>query len=365
MPNLKRTPLYDLHLRAGGKLVEFGGWEMPVQYKGIIEEHNACRAAAGIFDVSHMGEIDIQGPDALPYLNKLLTNNVANMAVKQCLYSPMCYDSGGVVDDLLVYKMADDRFFIVLNAANTDKDFEWFSQNAGGMDVKVDNISAQIAQVAIQGPKAESILQKITDIDLAAIKYYWFDYGKVDGIESIISRTGYTGEDGFEIYVKSEFAARVWEKTMAIGKEEGLVPVGLGARDTLRLEARLPLYGHEISQDINPLEAGLSMFVKFDKGDFNGRDALLQQKEHGVARKLVGFEMVGRGIARSHYPVKKDGQEIGRVTSGSPAPTLNKNIGLALVKTEHSALQTDLAIEIRGKAVAAKVVKTPFYVRSK
>lgn len=365
MADLKRTPLYELHVQAGAKIVDFGGWEMPVQYKGIIEEHNACRTAAGIFDVSHMGEIDVKGPDALSYVNRLITNNAANMAVKQCLYSPMCYADGGVVDDLLVYKMADDHFFIIVNAANTDKDFEWFTQNAAGMNVQVDNISPQTAQIAVQGPKAAGILQKITDIDLSAIKYYWFDYGKVDGIDSIISRTGYTGEDGFEIYVNSASAVQIWEKTMATGKGEGLAPVGLGARDTLRLEARLPLYGHELSRDISPLEAGLDIFVKFDKGDFNGRAALLQQKENGVSRKLAGFEMVGRGIARSHYPVTKDSLEIGRVTSGSFAPTLNKNIGLALVQTEYAAPGTDLAIEIRGRAIPAKVVKTPFYVRSK
>ncbi len=365
MTNLKRTPLYDAHVKAGAKLVEFGGWEMPVQYAGIIEEHKACREAAGIFDVSHMGEIDVSGPDALKFVNKLITNDAAKMQIKQCLYSPMCYETGGAVDDLLVYKMADDHYYIVVNASNTDKDFEWFLQNAKGQNVKVDNISLETAQIAVQGPKAEAILQRITDLDLSTLKYYWFDYGKVDGVDAIVSRTGYTGEDGFEVYVKPEAATRVWDKIIDTGKGDGLVPVGLGARDTLRLEARLPLYGHEMSADINPLEAGLGIFVKVNKVEFNGKAALVKQKEEGLHRKVVGFEMVGRGIPRSHYPVKKDDKVIGLVTSGSFAPALNKNIGLAIVKAEYSAIDTEFEIEIRGKGVVAKVIKTPFYIRKK
>ncbi|MHB9094233.1 MAG: glycine cleavage system aminomethyltransferase GcvT [Eubacteriales bacterium] len=363
MTNLKRTPLYDAHVKAGARLVEFGGWEMPVQYAGIIEEHKACREAAGIFDVSHMGEIDVSGPDALKFVNKLITNDAAKMQIKQCLYSPMCYETGGAVDDLLVYKMADDHYYIVVNASNTDKDFEWFLQNAKGQNVKVDNISLETAQIAVQGPKAEAILQRITDLDLSTMKYYWFDYGKVDGVDAIVSRTGYTGEDGFEVYVKPEAAIQVWDKIIDTGKGDGLIPVGLGARDTLRLEARLPLYGHEMSADINPLEAGFGIFVKVNKDDFNGKAALVKQKEEGLHRKVVGFEMVGRGIPRSHYPVKKDDKVIGWVTSGSFAPALNKNIGLAIVKAEYSAIDTEFEIEIRGKGVVAKVIKTPFYIR--
>lgn len=365
MTDLKRTPLYEAHVKAGAKLVEFGGWEMPVQYTGIIEEHKACRSAAGIFDVSHMGEIDVKGADALKFVNKLITNDAVKMQIKQCLYSPMCYENGGAVDDLLVYKMADNHYYIIVNASNTDKDFEWFQRNVGEMDVQLANISSQTAQIAVQGPKAEAILQRLTDLDLAAIKYYWFDYGKVDGVDAIVSRTGYTGEDGFEVYVKAEAAMGIWDKIVDAGKGDGLVPVGLGARDTLRLEARLPLYGHELSADINPLEACLGIFVKLDKDDFNGKDALAEQKEDGLQRKVVGFEMVGRGIPRNDYPIKKDGRLIGWVTSGSFAPALNKNIGLAIVETEYSAIDSEFDVEIRGKGIAAKVIKTPFYVRSK
>ncbi|MBU7005760.1 glycine cleavage system aminomethyltransferase GcvT [Phosphitispora fastidiosa] len=363
MTNIKRTPLYETHVNAGAKIVEFGGWEMPIQYTGIIEEHNKCRTAAGIFDVSHMGEIDVQGPDALKFVNNLVTNDVAKMALKQCLYSPMCYENGGVVDDLLVYKMADDHYYIVVNAANTDKDYDWFLKNVKGMNVKVENISSQVVQIALQGPKAESILQKISDCDLSGIKYYWFDYGKVDGIDSIISRTGYTGEDGFEIYTKPEFGPKIWDKIMETGKDAGVAPIGLGARDTLRLEARLPLYGHEMSDSISPLEAGLGIFVKLNKEAFNGKDALAKQKEAGLKRKLVGFEMVARGIPRNEYTVSKGGQEIGWVTSGSFAPSLNKNIGMALVKAEYAVIDSELEVNIRNKGVKAKIVPTPFYKR--
>lgn len=365
MTNLKRTPLYENHAGLGAKLVEFGGWEMPVQYTGIIEEHKACRSSAGLFDVSHMGEFDIKGPDALKFINRLITNNAAKMQVNQCLYSPMCYENGGVVDDLLVYKFSEDHYYFIVNAANIDKDFAWVQEKSSGMDVQVENISSQVAQIAIQGPKAEVILQKITGLDLAAIKYYWFTQGQVDGVEAIVSRTGYTGEDGFEIYIGSESASQIWDRLLNAGKDEGLVPVGLGARDTLRLEARLPLYGHEMDAEITPLEAGLGIFVKLDKEDFIGKEALLKQKEEGLKRKLAGFEMVGRGIPRSHYPVKKEGREIGMVTSGSPAPWLDKYIGLALVKTEYAAVDTEFEIEIRGKDIPAKVVKTPFYTRNK
>lgn len=365
MTNLKRTPLYECHVKLGAKIVEFGGWEMPVLYTGIIEEHKACRTKAGLFDVSHMGEIDVTGPDALSFVNKLITNDASKMQIKQCLYSPMCYNEGGVVDDLLVYKMADDHYYIVVNASNTDKDFDWFQENAVGMNIKVENISSKTAQIAIQGPKAELILQRISDLDLSTIKYYWFDYGKIDGTVAIISRTGYTGEDGFEVYINPESASQIWEKLLEIGKEDGLVPVGLGARDTLRLEAKLPLYGQEMDETITPLEAGLGFFVKLDKDDFNGKEALVKLKEEGLARKVIGFEMVGRGIPRGHYPVKKDGQEIGWVTSGSYAPSLEKNLGLAIVKAEHAALDTEFNIEIRGKEVAARVIKTPFYMRNK
>lgn len=365
MDNLKRTPLYDAHVKAEAKIVEFGGWEMPIQYTGVIAEHNACRTTAGLFDVSHMGEIDVTGPDALKFVNKIITNDASKMRVKQCMYSPMCYENGGVVDDLLVYKMADNHYYIVVNASNTDKDFEWFKQNIEDLSVEVKNLSTVIGQIAIQGPKAEKILQLITNADLATIKYYWFDYGLVDGVEALISRTGYTGEDGFEVYFKPGFATQIWDRLIAVGKGEGLVPVGLGARDTLRLEARMPLYGHEMSADISPLEAGLGTFVKLDKDNFNGRNALIAQKEKGLIRKAVGFEVTGRGIPRSDYLIKKDGDIIGWVTSGTFSPTLNKGIGLAIVNSEFAVMDMDFEIDIRGKGVAAKVIKTPFYVRKK
>lgn len=363
MASLKRTPLYDAHVKAGGKIVEFGGWEMPIQYAGIIDEHKRCRESAGIFDVSHMGEIDLQGPDAFKLINKLITNDASKLQLKQIIYSPMCYEDGGVVDDLLVYKMAEDHFYIVVNASNTDKDYDWFQKNAEGMDVKMENISSQTVQIAVQGPKAESILQKLTDCDLAKIRYYWFDYGKVDGVDAIISRTGYTGEDGFEIYISPDYGIQVWDKIVEAGQSEGIVPVGLGARDTLRLEARLPLYGHEMSNEITPLEAGLNIFVKLDKESFNGKEPLVKQKEEGLKRKLAGFEITGRGVPRSDYVIKKDGEEIGWVTSGSFAPSLNKNIGLALVKPEFASVGTVFEVDIRGKGIEAKVIKTPFYSR--
>ncbi|PKM79727.1 MAG: glycine cleavage system protein T [Firmicutes bacterium HGW-Firmicutes-14] len=363
MTSLKRTPLYEAHVKAGAKIVEFGGWEMPIQYAGIIEEHKTCRTMAGLFDVSHMGEIDVKGPDAFKLVNRLITNDLAKIQIKQILYSPMCYENGGVVDDLLVYKMADDHYYIVVNASNTDKDYAWFVENAKNLDVKLENISAKTVQIAIQGPKAEGILQQLTECDLSKIKYYWFDYGKLGGVDSIISRTGYTGEDGFEIYFSPEAAIRIWDKLIDIGREAGLAPVGLGARDTLRLEARLPLYGHEMSSEISPLEAGLGIFVKLGKEYFIGKDALVKQEQEGLSRKVIGFEMVGRGIPRSEYPIIKNGVKIGWVTSGSYAPSLNKNIGLGIVKAEYTALDTEFEIDIRGKGVTAKVIKTPFYYK--
>ena len=360
---LKKTPLNENHRMLGAKMVDFGGWDMPVQYTGIIEEHHAVRNKAGLFDVSHMGEIDAQGPDALKFVNKLITNDAENLVLKQIMYSPMCYQSGGVVDDLLVYKMADDHYYIVVNASNVEKDFQWMLENAEGMDVKLENISEQTAQLALQGPLAESVLQRITDIDLATIKYYWFDYGEVDGINCLISRTGYTGEDGFEVYCAPEFAGQIWDKILAVGKPENVMPIGLGARDTLRFEARLPLYGQELTSELTPLESGLGSFVKLDKTDFNGKAVLAKQKEEGLTRRLVGLEMIGRGIPRSHYPLAVEEQEIGWVTSGSYAPTLDKNIGLGFVSTQFAAVGTEVDVVIRGKRVKAKVVKTPFYIK--
>ncbi|SDF35837.1 glycine cleavage system aminomethyltransferase GcvT [Sporolituus thermophilus] len=362
----KKTPLYDIHVASGAKIIEFGGWLMPVQYTGIIEEHRAVRQAAGLFDVSHMGEVSVSGPDATAYVNRLVTNDASRLAVNQVMYTPMCYDHGGVVDDLLVYRLGEQEYLLVINAANIDKDYAWMVQHAANYDVTVKNISDVTAELALQGPRAEAILQPLTDEDLSTIKYYWLRrHVRVDGIDCLISRTGYTGEDGFEIYCAPEEAGRLWNRLMEVGKPLGLVPAGLGARDTLRFEAGLPLYGHELSESITPLEAGLGVFVKFDKQSFIGYEALLAQKNAGVRRKIVGIEMVGRGIARAGYACHAADRVIGTVTSGTYAPTLDKNLALAILETEFSAPGTEVAVEIRGKLVEAKVVAKPFYKRRK
>ncbi|WP_407307482.1 glycine cleavage system aminomethyltransferase GcvT [Desulfosporosinus sp. SB140] len=364
MVELRRTPLYEEHQAAKAKLIDFGGWEMPVQYTGVIEEHHAVRRNAGLFDVSHMGEIDVRGKDALAFVQMLITNDASKLENGKILYSPMCYPDGGIVDDLLVYRHDPDHFLLVVNASNTEKDFAWMLEQVKSFEVSVENISDQYAQLALQGPQAEKILQQLTRVDLKSLKYYTFTYGEIDGVESLISRTGYTGEDGFEIYVSPQYGRQLWRKILEIGSAEGIQPIGLGARDTLRFEARLPLYGNELGAAITPLEAGLGIFVKLDKSDFIGKDALLKQKEQGIPRKLVGLEMIGRGIARSHYPLQKDGQEIGFVTSGSFSPTLDKNIALGLVRADIAVLGQELDVMIRGKAVQAKIIPSLFYKRS-
>lgn len=357
---MKKTPLYENHIKWGGKIIDFGGWALPVQYKGIIDEHNQVRSHAGLFDVSHMGEVRVTGEDAEKYLQRMVTKDISKAAAGQAIYTPMCYEDGGVVDDLLIYKLSDEEYLLVVNAANTDKDFDWLLQHVDG-DVTVVNESADYAQLALQGPKAEEILQRLTDKPLNDIRFYRFDANvDVAGIPAIVSRTGYTGEDGFELYVKSEFASELWEKLLETGKDDGLMPIGLGARDTLRFEVALPLYGNELAKDITPLEAGIGFFVSLDK-DFIGKEVLSKQKKEGVRRKIVGFEMVGRGIARSHQTVEIDGEEVGFVTSGSFAPSLKKNMGLALIKKEYAEIGTKLDIMIRSKPVKAAVVKKPFY----
>jgi len=360
----KKTPLYQTHLASGAKLIEFGGWLMPVQYAGILEEHRAVRERAGLFDVSHMGEIRITGPDAIKFVNYLVTNDISKLAVNQIMYSPMCYPDGGVVDDLLVYRLGEQELLLVVNAANTDKDFTWIKEAAANFNVEAVNISDNVAQLALQGPKAEAILQKLTDVDLKAIKYYWLQQDvPVQGIRCLVSRTGYTGEDGFEIYCQPAEVTKLWSLLLEAGKEEGLVPAGLGARDTLRFEACLPLYGHELSETITPLEAGLGFFVKLTKDDFIGKEALAKQKAEGVKRKIMALEIIGRGIARQDYRCLAGGQEIGVVTSGSYAPTLNKNLALALIAADKAEVGQEIAVEIRGKEVAAVVVNKPFYKR--
>lgn len=360
---LKRTPLYEAHLAAGAKMIDFGGWEMPVQYKGILEEHRAVRTAAGLFDVSHMGEIEIKGPKALETLQHLITNDASKLVTGQVMYSPMCYPHGGVVDDLLAYKLAEDNYYIVVNAANTDKDLEWMQENSL-LETTVVNRSDATAQLALQGPKALSVLQNLTQVRLTELGYYRFTRGKVAGVECLISRTGYTGEMGFELYCAPEQIRQLWDGILAEGQQrDGVMPIGLGARDTLRFEAGLPLYGHELSENINPLEAGLGSFVKLDKDEFIGKSALVLARAMGVKRKLVGIEMVERGIPRSGYLLAREGKEIGFITSGTFAPSLGKNLGLGFVPVELSREGTELEVIIRGKGVTAVVVPTPFYYK--
>lgn len=364
MVETKRTPLYEEHRTAKAKLIDFGGWEMPVQYAGVIEEHHAVRTKAGLFDVSHMGEIDVRGKEALDFVQMLITNDASKLENGRILYSPMCYPNGGIVDDLLVYRYNPEHFFLVVNASNADKDFAWIVEQAEKFDVDVENVSEQYAQLALQGPLSETILQRICNIDLAQVKYYSFTHGEIDGASCLISRTGYTGEDGFEVYLAPEHSRQLWKKILEIGAPEGVQPIGLGARDTLRFEARLPLYGNELGAEISPLEAGLGIFVKLDKEKFIGREVLLAQKENGVSRKLIGLEMIDRGIARSHYPLQKDGQDVGFVTSGSFSPTLNKNIALGLVRADLAVQGETLDVMIRGKAVKAKIIPSLFYKRA-
>ncbi|WP_227763881.1 glycine cleavage system aminomethyltransferase GcvT [Zhaonella formicivorans] len=362
MTELKKTPLNEVHRALGAKMVDFGGWDMPVQYSGILEEHKAVRTKAGLFDVSHMGEIRVKGPDALKLVQKLITNDASKLSINQIQYAVFCLPSGGTVDDLLVYKVADDEYLLVVNASNTDKDYAWVAQHKDGYNVEIVNESADTAQIAIQGPYAEQILQGLTSTDLSAIKNYWFTYGQVDGVDCLISRTGYTGEDGFEIYCPPDKAVQLWNKMLSAGGDN-ILPCGLGARDTLRFEAKMPLYGHELGEDVTPLEAGLGRFVVLEKEDFIGKDALVAQKAAGIPRKVVGFEMIERGIARAGYPVKKDGQQIGHVTTGSFSPTLEKNLGLAILDTKYAEIGETITVEIRNKDVKAQIVRTPFYKR--
>ena len=364
MSQLKRTSIYPAYKNYGAKLTNFGGWELPIQFSSIKEEHEAVRNSAGIFDVSHMGEILIEGKDAEDFLNYLLTNDISKVNVNQAQYSAMCYSNGGTVDDLLVYKLATDTFMLVVNAANTEKDFEWITQHLQG-DVTVRNISTEVALIAIQGPKTEMILQTLTSVQLDKIGFFRFEQGisvaEVDDI--LLSRTGYTGEDGFELYLPADQAEKLWNNLLEEGTSAGLKPCGLGARDTLRFEACLALYGQELTEDITPLEAGLGFAVKANKDTgFIGKKVLKQQKEQGIKRKLVGIEITGRGIARSGYKVlATDDTEIGLVTSGTQSPTLNKSLSLALVSTAYADIGTKVKVQIRKKVVEGVIVRTPFY----
>src|SRR5947209_4000310 len=353
----------------GGRMVDFGGWDMPVQYPaGTVEEHLRTRNHAGLFDVSHMGEIDVRGSDAIPFVNRLVSNDVTKLVDGQAQYSALTTPEGTVVDDLLVYRFAEDHLLLVVNAGTTEKDWEWIKSHHKGENVELKNVSADYCQIALQGPDALSILQTLTSTPLEEIKYYHFREGEVDGVPSIISRTGYTGEDGFEVYAASEKAEQLWNKILEAGnygKSEGVLHCGLAARNTLRLEAGMALYGHEINETTTLLEAKLGWICKLNKGYFIGREALAKQKEEGVRRRLVGFEMTERGIARDDQDVLINGTPVGRVTSGSPAPYLKKNIGMAYIPTEFANEGQQIQIDVRGRAVGASIVKTPFYKREK
>lgn len=362
--NMKKTPLYDKHVEANGKIIEFGGWEMPVQYEGIIPEHNAVREKAGLFDVSHMGEVEVKGLGAAAFVQTLVTNDASILEDNQVMYAMMCQEDGGVVDDLLVYKFDRNHFYLVINAANIDKDFAWIEKVSKNFDVEVQNISDEVGEVAIQGPLAQDILQKVMDFDLKDLPFFYTKRDvDVAGVKCMVSRTGYTGEDGFEVYSDAEDIPKVWDALLEAGKEDGLMPAGLGARDTLRFEACLPLYGHEINESITPLEAGLSFFVKLDNDNFIGRDALIEQKANGIPRKLVGFEL-DKGVAREGCDVVKDGEKIGFVTTGYHSPTLGKSIGLALVERAYGDMGAELDIQIRKKVRTAKIISKRFYKKN-
>lgn len=365
MSELKQTPLYPIYKNWGAKTIDFGGWELPVQFSGIKKEHEAVRTKAGLFDVSHMGEILVSGPDSEEYLQKMLSNDLSKLKINKAQYTILCNEQGGTIDDLLVYKLTDTSFLLVVNAANTDKDFEWLKKHQSG-EVTVENISSSYAQLALQGPLAQRILQKLVkNEDLDNIKFFSFKQDvQIGDVQALVSRSGYTGEDGFEIYCKQEDAIYIWENILTVGELEGVVPCGLGARDTLRFEAGLPLYGQELSENISPIEAGLQFAVKVNKEqEFIGKSVLQEQITNGPKRKVVGIEMIERGIPRTGYKVLKDGQEIGYVTTGTQSPTLQKSIGMALIDSNFAEVGTELEVEIRNKSVKGKIVPTPFYER--
>ncbi len=373
MATLKRTPLYDTHIALGARMVEFSGWEMPVQYSGIIQEHHTVRKAAGLFDIDHMGQFDVSGADALAFLQHLLSADLSTLEVNQAKYAILCYADGMVVDDTFVYKLpgattlkgagtnsARPHYMIVVNASNREKDFAWMNAHRGGFKIDLRDISDEFYMLAFQGPKAEEVLQRIESFDLSKIKYHHVREFKIHNERGWIARTGYTGEDGFELFIPIKHYKHVWDAILETGKDGGVKPIGLGARDSLRFEAKFALYGHEIDAQTTPIEAALSWACDLNK-EFIGRDALLKQKLEGVKKKLVGFEMIDRGIARKDYPIAKDGQTIGVVTTGMFAPTLEKNLGLGFVPPEFAAVATEFDVIVRGKPLKARVVKTPFY----
>jgi len=368
-PQLKKTPLNSAHREMGGRMVDFGGWDLPVQYPaGTVEEHLRTRTRAGLFDVSHMGEIDVRGADAIAFVNRLTSNDAGKLIDGQAQYSTLTTPAGTIVDDLLVYRFAADHLMLVVNAATTEKDWDWIASHRQSESVDLRSVSNEYCQLALQGPDALSILQPLTSAPLANIKYYHFTESSVANVPAIISRTGYTGEDGFEVYAAADQAERLWRRLLDAGKfgtPDGVLPCGLAARNTLRLEAGMALYGHEIDESTTLLEANLGWICKLGKGEFIGRDALVKQKEEGPRRRLAGFEMTERGIARDDQEVVIDGTRLGRVTSGSPAPFLKKNIGFAYVPVEFSNPGQAIQIDVRGRPVGAQIVKTPFYKRLK
>ena len=358
--NLKITPLFDIHKELGAKLVPFAGWNMPIQFAGVLSEHACVREKVGLFDVSHMGEIEVEGKDAKQFLQFLLSNNIEKMFDGSILYSLMCYENGGVVDDLLVHRFSENHYFLCVNAANSDKDYEWVVKHSASFDVNTKNTSPETSQLALQGPEAKHVLQPLCDVSLNDLSYYNFKKGRVNNVESIISRTGYTGEDGFELYLPPGKVSEVFRSLMEQGQSYGIQPIGLGARDTLRMEMGYPLYGNEIDSRPTPLDAGLGWVIQFDKGEFVGREPLLKQKEQGLQRKLVGVKLLTRGVPRAHYQVLKNGESVGEVTSGTFSPTLNTGVGLCYVSREYSDVGTHLEVEIRNQLVFAEIVKLPF-----
>lgn len=358
----KKTALYSEHLKLNGRIVDFAGWQMPVQYSGLADEHETVRTKVGLFDVSHMGEVRVRGKGALNFLNKLLTNDISKIQTNQAQYNIMCFEDGGCVDDLIVHKMAEEDYFICVNAANVDKDFAWMRQHAVS-DISLENVSEQYTQIAIQGRFAVETLQPLTDVSLNSVKYYWFLEGSILGKPAIIARTGYTGEDGFEIYIPWEHGPVVWQALLETGQEKGIKPCGLGARDTLRTEMKYALYGHEIDKHLNPLEAGLGWVVKLDKADFIGASALRKLKQTGLRRALIGLKSLERGIPRQGYNVEHNGRLVGAVTSGTMSPSLKCGIAIAYVERDLSTVGTSLDVVIRDQKVRHEVVETPFYRR--
>ncbi len=355
--NLVKTCLHDRHVKLGALMSPFGGFDMPIQYKGITEEHNAVRHEVGVFDVSHMGEVRVTGPDAYKFVSHIFVNDVTGAPDGQIFYGMMCYENGGTVDDLLVYKVNDNEYFLVINAANIDKDVAWIRQNAEGFDVKIEDQSPYYGEVAIQGPKAEETVEKVLGIPVKDIAFYNFKTFDLDGEEVIVSRTGYTGEDGFEVYGSHDFTRRVWDKLM----EAGVQPCGLGCRDTLRFEAGLPLYGDELAADITPIEASLSMFVKLDKPEFIGKEALAKQKAEGVKRRIVGIELEGSAVPRHGYPVEVNGEKVGEITTGYKSISTGKSVAMAMIDKPYDKLGTEVEVRIRKKTFPGKVVKKRFY----